>query len=576
MRFNPWTTAAPRPRVALGRRTWELVKGFFTGSSRKQAWNWLLGLLVLCAAVGVIQVMLSYALRDFVTALSLRRRDDWIANIWRYGLICLLSVPIGTLYRYVQERLSLTWRKWMTQYLLKRYFYNRAYYRFRAVESIDNPDQRIAEDVRFFTTGALNYFLVFVNSAVTLCAFLGVLWAISGKLMVAILLYATIGTTVSLLFGRKLVGLHFNQFQREAAFRHRLIRVNEHAESIAFYRGEAREYRHLVEGFADVLDNTLWIVGWNRNLGFFTNGYNYLALIVPALIVGPMFLRSEIEFGVVMQAEAAFAQVLAALSIVVAQMEGLSTIAASIRRLADLWDSLDYFDAEDEREAQEAQIEVNEKGRGLHLKEVTVETPNGNKTLARDLSFDLPRSGSLLVMGESGAGKSSLLRTIAGLWQTGSGAIDRPAHKHLMFLPQQPYLIQGSLRAQLLYPMSEHHDADEEIRAVFAQVNLHDILERADGDLGKVMDWENILSLGEQQRVAFARLFLKKPTIAFLDEATSALDEENERFLYEQLRESGIAYISVGHRSSLKEYHDRLLVLKRDGSSEMEALGKRK
>ncbi|MEP6673473.1 MAG: ABC transporter ATP-binding protein/permease, partial [Chthoniobacter sp.] len=482
------------------------------------------------------------------------------------------SVPIGVFYRYSQERLSLAWRRWLTQHLIKRYFFNRAYYRIRASESVDNPDQRITEDVKLFTNGVLNFFLVIVNSMVTLVAFLGVLWSVSGRLVGVLLLYAAVGTVVSMLFGRRLVGLYFNQFKREANFRHGLVRVGENAESIAFFRGEKREHRDLIERFAEVLDNTLWIIGWNRNLGFFANGYNYLALIVPSLIVGPMFIRGQVEFGVVTQAESAFAQVLAALSIIIAQIESLSSFSAGIRRLGDLWDNLDTFDEEDAREADEAQIEVNEEALHLKLDDVTVQTPGGEKVLARNLSFQLPRRGSLLIMGESGSGKSSLLRTIAGLWQSGSGAIDRPAHKRLMFLPQKPYMVPGSLRAQLMYPLSEEDADDEAITKAIETVNLQDIYDRVDGDLSKIVDWTNVLSLGEQQRVAFARLFLKKPSIAFLDESTSALDEDNEQLLYERLRESGIAFISIGHRSTLKKYHDTLLVLSKDGSSEISGL----
>jgi putative ATP-binding cassette transporter len=198
-----------------------------------------------------------------------------------------------------------------------------------------------------------------------------------------------------------------------------------------------------------------------------------------------------------------------------------------------------------------------------------VQTPDGEKTLTRNLSFQLPRSGSLLIMGESGAGKTSLLRTIAGLWQSGSGAIDRPPHHHLMCLPQKPYMVPGSLRAQLMYPLSEEDAKDEALTAILKKVNLHDIFARVGGDLGKAVDWTNVLSLGEQQRIAFARLFLKRRVIAFLDEATSTLDEENERSLYQQLRASGIAFVSVGHRSTLKEFHDTLLILKHDGTSEI-------
>jgi putative ATP-binding cassette transporter len=460
----------------------------------------------------------------------------------------------------------------MTQHLVKRYFFNRAYYRILTSDSVDNPDQRISEDVRLFTTGVLNFFLVIVNSCVTLVAFIGVLWTVSHTLVGVLFLYAIVGTGVSMLFGRRLVGLHFNQYQREADFRFGLVRVRENAESIAFFRGEKREHRDLIERFNRVLENMFWIIGWNRNLGFFTNSYNYLALIIPGLIVGPMFIRGDVPFGVVTQSETAFAQVLAALSIIIAQIEGLSAFTAGIRRLGDLWVNLDDFDAEDAREAEEAKIEINEESLHLAVKDLTVSTPDKSKTLAHDLTFHLPRRGSLLIMGESGSGKSSLLRTIAGLWQSGSGSIDRPAHNRLMFLPQKPYMVNGNLRAQLMYPFNENDADDQAIIAAIEKVNLGEILRRVDNDLGKVVDWTNVLSLGEQQRVAFARLFLKKPAIAFLDEATSALDEENERLLYETLRKSRTAYVSIGHRSTLKEFHDSLLVLNRDGSSEMEEL----
>ena len=566
--------APEKTHLALLKKFFVLARAFFNGGAKRQARLWLAALLGLCVAVGVVQVFLSYAMRDFITALAQRDQAAWVRGIWKFVAVAFVSVPVGVFYRYSQERLSLAWRRWLTQLLIKRYFFNRAYYRIRASESVDNPDQRIAEDVKLFTTGVLNFFLVIVNSVVTLIAFLGVLWAVSGRLVGVLFIYAAVGTAVSMLVGRRLVGLYFNQYQKEATFRYGLVRVRDNAESVAFFRGEKREHRDLIERLHDVLDNTFWIIGWTRNLGFFTNSYNYLALIIPGIIVGPMFMRGSVEFGVVTQAEGAFAAVLAALSIIIAQIEGLSSFTAGIRRLGDLWDNLDEFDAEDAREAEEAKGEVNEEALHLKLDDVTVQTPAGDKTLTEHLSLQLPRHGSLLVMGESGSGKSSLLRTIAGLWHPADGAIDRPAHNRLIFLPQKPYMVPGNLRAQLVYPLGEEDAKDDAITAVLEQVNLHDIFERVGGDLGKVVDWTNVLSLGEQQRVAFARLFLKKPVIAFLDEATSALDEENERFLYEKLRASGIAFVSVGHRSTLKEFHDTLLLLKNDGSSEIAALPK--
>ena len=229
-----------------------------------------------------------------------------------------------------------------------------------------------------------------------------------------------------MLIGRRLVGLHFTQYQREADFRYGLVRVRDNAESIAFFRGEKREQHDLVHRFVEVLRNAIRIIGWNRNLAFFTNAYNYVALVLPAIIVAPMYMSGAVEFGVVTQAESAFAQVLMAMSMIVAQFDGLSASTAGMQRLGELWDELAEYDEEDVRDAEESQIEVSEGRRRLKVDELTVQTPDGSRTLTKELSLELEPGKGVLIMGESGSGKSSLLRTIAGLWQTGSGAIERP------------------------------------------------------------------------------------------------------------------------------------------------------
>ncbi|MDB6174877.1 MAG: transporter ATP-binding protein [Chthoniobacteraceae bacterium] len=564
----------PRQRLLSLQRFFAISKPFFTGENRSKG-RVLVGVLLgLCVTVGGVQVLMSYAARDFISALTERDHDRWIRSFWKYLGTFALSIPIGVFYRYWQERLSLAWRQWMTQHLIKRYFFNRAYYRLRSSETVDNPDQRIAEDVRLFTTGTLNFFLILINSFVTLFGFLGVLWLISGKLVGVLLVYALVGTTISILVGRRLVGLHFHQYQKEADFRYGLIRVRENAESIAFFRGEKNEHRDQIQRFAAVLKNSLEIINWNRNLGFFINGYNYLALLLPVMVVGPLYMSGLVEFGVVTQAEGAFAQVLIALSVIITQFENLSAFTAGVQRLGALWDFLDEYDVEEKREAAQDQVEETAEGSRLAIERLTVQTPGGEKTLARNLSFELEPGQSLFITGDSGGGKSSLLRTIAGLWHAGSGSIQRPTLKRMMFLPQKPYMIQGSLRAQLMYPFHESDANDKVIATVLQEVNLEEILTRVDGDLSKVVDWTNILSLGEQQRVSFARLFLKKPEVAFLDEATSALDESNERTLYHKLRDSGISFVSVGHRSTLTEFHDRKLQLNRDGTYELTDLVK--
>jgi len=398
------------------------------------------------------------------------------------------------------------------------------------------------------------------------------LWTISWQLPAGLLVYATVGTGLSIVIGRRLVKMHFLQYQKEADFRYSLIRVRDNAESIAFFRGEKSEHRDLVVRFSQVVSNTLRIIGWNRTLGFFTNSYNYVALVLPTLIVGPMYIRGLVEFGVVTQAESAFAQVLMALSVVILQFDNLSAFAAGIKRLGDLWDELDEFDSEDALIETGSQIALDESARRLKISDLTVQIPGGDKTLTRKLSFTLPPGKSVLIMGASGTGKSSLLRTIAGLWQSGEGSIERPKLNSLIFLSQRPYMVQGSLRAQLVYPQSEEGADDQVIKAALEQVNFTEVLDRVDGDLSRTVDWTNILSLGEQQRVSFARIFLRKPVLAFLDEATSSLDEANERELYLGLRGLGISYVSVGHRSTLKEFHDHLIVLNRDGTAEISNL----
>jgi vitamin B12/bleomycin/antimicrobial peptide transport system ATP-binding/permease protein len=552
------------------RQFWTISKAFFASERRRKARGFLVALLLLALSVGAVQVWMSYAQRDFMSAITRKDHPSFWDTLIPYVGSLLVAIPIGVYYRWVEERLALLWREWMAQHLVKRYFNNRAYFRLRGSESVDNPDQRISEDVRNFTTSSLAFLLIALNSLITLVSFIYVLWEISFQLVIILVVYAVAGTVISIIIGRKLVRLHYHQYEKEADFRYGLVRVRDNAESIAFYRGEKREHLDLFKRLSAAVDNMRLVIIRNRHLAFFTNSYNYLALILPVLVVAPMYMRGQVEFGVVTQAAGAFSAVLTAVSLIITQFGLLSAYLAGVQRLGSLWDQLDEHDAEEERIAHEAKNQPEENSRVVKLDKLTICTPNVEKILVEELSFELRVHQSLIIMGASGTGKSSVLRTISGLWPGASGLLERPAADQLMFLPQRPYMIDGCLRDQLLYPYPDRKEADDEILAVIADANLDEVLQRVEGDLDRVVDWTNVLSLGEQQRVAFARLFLRKPKFAFLDEATSALDEENQQHLYQLVRDSGVGYISVGHRETLIPYHDRLLILDRSGEWKIE------
>ena len=556
------------------RQFWLISKAFFASERRRKARGFLIALLLLALATVAVQVLMSYAGAAFMTTITRKDPVAFWHTLWRYVGTIVLAIPIGVYYRWVEERLALLWREWMAQHLVKRYFNNRAYFRLRGSESVDNPDQRISEDVQNFTVSSLSFLLIALNSLMTLVGFISVLWLISGKLVVIMVVYALVGTGVSVLIGRKLVRLHYHQYEKEADFRYALVRVRDNAESIAFYRGEKREHLDLFNRLTAAVANMRLIIIRNRNLAFFTNSYNYLALVLPVAVVAPMYMSGQVEFGVVTQAAGAFGTVLTALSLIITQFGGLSAYLAGVQRLGSLWDQLDEHDAEEERIAYEKTNQPDETSCVVKLAGLTICTPRVMKTLVEKLSFELRTNQSLIIMGPSGTGKSSVLRTIAGLWPGACGLLERPAADQLMFLPQRPYMVEGCLRDQLLYPFSDRGATDDQIREIITQVNLADVLERVDGDLDCVVEWNNMLSLGEQQRVAFARLFLRKPKFAFLDEATSALDEDNQDHLYQLIRECGTGYISVGHRTTLIPYHDRLLMLDRDGTWKIEEVTK--
>ncbi len=533
---------------------WRRLRG------RTKQWGLLALLLLFSIMVSGLNVVLSFVVRFIETALVDKEASTFWLFLGVFGAVFVIGTPIVVIYRYCQELLGVYWREWLTDNFMQRYLQNRAYYQINALRQIDNPDQRIAEDIRSFTRTSLTFLLVILDSVITLFSFVGVLWAISSSLSMVLIIYAVFGTVVTVLIGRRLIGLNYNQLQREADFRYGLVHLRDNAESIAFYGGESQELESVGQRFMRAIRNYHILIGWQRNLDFFTTGHNYFVRILPYLVVAPIYLAGNIDFGAISQASLAFSQIFGALAIVITQFELLTAFAAGINRIAAFDETLSEL-TQGQKSTPEATTINTEVDSRLALEKVTLQTPNRQQTLVENLSMAIAPGQSLAIVGESGAGKSSLLRAIAGLWNKGTGTIIRPSSDSMLFLPQKPYMILGTLRQQLLYPNTESSVADDRLIQVLQQVNLPDLSSKV-GGLDVELSWSDVLSLGEQQRLAFARLLLTKPNYAILDEATSALDTQNEKRLYQLLQQSETTIVSVGHRPSLLKYHQQVLQIK--------------
>lgn len=542
------------------------MKPFFVSSDvRWQARGLLLLLAVFALSIAAINVLLSYVARDFMTAFSLKEQDEFYRKLVMYLLAFACATPIAVFYSYTEQRLALLWRTWLSREMLARYFNDLAFYRVTSVEGIDNPDQRIEEDIRSFTTTSLSLFLIICNSVLTLVLFVGILWSISINLIVAVVLYALCGSVITYLIGRGLIPLNFAQLKKDADYRYKLVNIRDNAESIAFYRGQRKELTRARQRLKKALENFRRIINLNRNLGFFINFYNYLKPVLPIVIVSPLYMSGEIAFGVVTQAADAFVRVVEALSVLVQHFGTISAVTAVVTRLGSFSEALELVSHGDQSSATRIRTVESAK---ISFHHVTIMTPTRDQTLIRDLSFEL-EEGGLLITGASGSGKSSVLRVIAGLWSSGDGLIHRPPLTKTVFVPQRSYLILGTLRNQLLYAQARRGVSEADLSAVMYKVGLGNTLERV-GGLSAVCDWNSILSAGEQQQLAFARLLLARPDYAFLDEATTAVDSETEQKLYGLISQSARVWISVGYRSALARFHKKVLVLREDGSWKLE------
>ena len=555
---------------------------FWTLRAKLRQGRWLPWLLLgvitlLILVINGINVGISFVARNIENALVAYKAEDFWKIVAVYAFCLVLALPIRALQSYLIPKLGLMWREWLSERMLGRYMTNRAYYVLNpndeSVEEIDNPDQRISQDAASFTTTSLSITVEIISALLTFFSFIIVLWSINGTLALWLLAYSVGGTSLIIFASKKLVNLNYQQLKLEADFRYGLVHIRDNAESIAFYRGEQQEQKEGTRRLSGVIQNCNKLIVWEALIQVIQRSYDYFSRFLPWLVIAPIYFAKEVDFGVFGQASIAFSQVLFSVSYIVNNIDRLAAFSASISRLEGFQGKVEAISGEilAQSIAEQGQPPLgaesalgDESPDSILISHVDLIPPRGSRRLIHDLSLEVAPSQRLLVVGPSGCGKTSFLRLVSGLWPAGVGRVHRPPVGELMFIPQKPYMLLGSLREQLCYPQSPELFSDDQLRHVLEEVRLPELVHRYP-DLDIKQDWPRLLSLGEQQRLAFARLLLNSPRFVVLDEATSALDVSTEKYLYNLLSQREMAFVSVGHRPTLRDFHDTVLELDGQG-----------
>jgi vitamin B12/bleomycin/antimicrobial peptide transport system ATP-binding/permease protein len=538
-------------------RFWRLIRPYWASDRRGRAFVLLSAMTALNLGTVGMQAVFSYVSRDVMNSLQAKDASRFHHLLMLFALWIVMFVPIAAFYPYLSGLLSIDWRDWMTERFVKGMLQGNALYYIMRDRTVDNPDQRISEDVNSFSTGALSYSMTVLQAIVTAIAFFGILWEISRWLAVSLIGYSLAGTWLAVVIGRRLVVINFNQQHYEADYRFSLVHARDNAEAIALYSGARDESHQLRQRFAKVVDNFKRLILWQRHLTLFTTAYDNAAGLVPYFVLAGAYFSGRFALGEFTQAAYAFSVLQGSLALVVDQFQALTDYASVVNRLALFEESCEK--AATKQSDDQRQIEVVEDNSQIALKNITLATPDRARVLQQLVSLAVADGDSLLLTGPTGAGKTSLMRAVAGLWKFGSGRILRPPPDEIMFIPQKPYLILGSIRQQIQYPRAGDV-SDKTVMEVLREVDLAHLPEQF-GGLDAELNWADLLSGGEQQRLAFARLLLNRPRFAILDEATSALDVASEERLYSRLARLPTTFISIGHRPSLRKFHKRVIEL---------------
>lgn len=543
------------------RRLGVMVKRFLQSPSGAKARLFLAALLLLMLCINGLNVLNSFVGRYFMSAIESRDWDGFYRFAWLYFGVFALQTTVGVCFRFTEERLGLHWRDWLTRRVVNLYLDDRTYFHLEETGGITNPDQRIAEDVKSLTVSTLSFFLMILNGTMTVLSFAGVLWSISPTLFAVAVVYAAAGSGLTILFGKPLIRLNYRQSDCEADFRSELIRVRDHVEGLALTGSEPVMLERLMARVDRLVANFRRIIAVNRNLSFFTTGYNYLIQLIPTLLVAPLFMRHGIEFGIIGQSGMAFATLLGAFSLVVTQFQSISAYASVVTRLGELVDAVESVTTAGEAGRIKTEVSPDR----FEFRDLTLTSAGErHRILINQLNASVLPGQCVLVTGPNDIARQTLLRAAASLHSAGSGTMVRPPSDKIAFLPEQPYLLPGTARALLVRPDDLPKPTEEEVRGMLRETGLASAMEKHDG-FEAACDWDDILSFEERQLMAVTRVLLARPAFVLADRLESSLSPEAHKRAMHLMAARGISCILFSRGKPDPSLHDACLELHDDG-----------